>query len=346
MSSGDQTLWNPRLIPVNGSAGYSNPGDFTVINGMLYFVGKHQSASNDNQIIFLNTAGTINFITDVADVVSSGTEIVPFTEGSTEYLFFRGFNATVRNELFRTNNIGFPASNTKNLIDLNPGTAEGYASWLTLMNGMLYFSATDGTYGRELWSYDGTASPTKNVNVVRHTDIKSTGDSSPQYLTVYDDKLYFSAEDNSNDTELYCWDGTTLTKITSGTHSFGSIPVFLKVINDTLYFTAWDDDDKRRLWSYNGIGSPEAIIFPGEAVMTASSPPIEHNGNIYVEAYDSVHGTELWCYNGAEAYLAADINEGAGNGLNSSDMASYNGKLYFAADDGYYGEELYAYWVK
>ena len=348
MASGDQTLWNPRLIPVNGTSDYSNPNSLTVANNYLYFVGDSSSASNDNQLISINSSNVITVVTDVADVVySSGTEIVPFTEGSSQYIFFRGFNTTVRNELFRTNNYYPPSGNTANVIDLYPGANDGYAAWLTLMDGRLYFSATDGSYGKELWSYDGTASPTAGVNVVRHTDINTGANpSSPQYLTVYDGKLYFSADDSAYDTELYCWDGSDVTKITSGTHSSGSIPVFLKVISGSLYFTAWDDDDKRRLWKYDGTGTPEAIIFPEEATMNASAPLVEHNGDIYFEAYDTIYGVELWCYDGNEAYRAADINAGTGNGLSSSDMASYNGSLYFAADDGYYGEEIWVYRVK
>ena len=346
MVSGDQTLWNPRLIPVNGTAGYSNPSDLSVINNLLYFVGDQQSATYTNQLCSLSTSRLVTLVTDVDLAVTSGTELVPFTVGSTGDIFFRGFNTTVRNELFRTNHISLPGSNTANVIDLNPGTAEGYASWLTLMNGKLYFSATDGVNGTEIWAYDGTAAPTAGVNVNRLTDINSSGDSLPQYLTAYKNKIYFAANDSGNNTELYSVDDSGVEKITSGTHSFGSIPVFLKVINDTLYFTAWDNSDKRRLWSYSGSGSPQAIVFPDEAQMTASSALCEHDGNVYAEANDAVHGTELWCYDGTTSRLVADINAGTGNGLSGVSMASYNGRLYFSANDGSYGEELWVYYVK
>ena len=67
------------------------------------------------------------------------------------------------------------------------------------MNGVLYFSATDGTNGRELWKSDGTAAGTARV-----ADIDSgAGSSYPSNLTNVNGVLYFRANDGTRGTELW-----------------------------------------------------------------------------------------------------------------------------------------------
>jgi len=54
--------------------------------------------------------------------------------------------------------------------------------------GKIYFAATDGVNGYELWTFDGlSASP------ALEQDINPTGDESPAFLTVFRDELYFLA---------------------------------------------------------------------------------------------------------------------------------------------------------
>ena len=87
--------------------------------------------------------------------------------------------------------------------DLNPGTDSGSPQNLVVVHGSLYFSATDGTNGVELWKTDGTAAGTVMVK-----NINSTGDSSPANLTALNNILYFTANDGTNGIELWKSDGT------------------------------------------------------------------------------------------------------------------------------------------
>ena len=77
-----------------------------------------------------------------------------------------------------------------------PGANSANPGNLCLYNAALYFSATDGTTGTEMYKYDGT-------NFTRVTDINpGSGNSSPSGLTVYNGTLYFAAADATSDKEL------------------------------------------------------------------------------------------------------------------------------------------------
>ena len=74
-----------------------------------------------------------------------------------------------------------------------------------LVGDTLYFGATDGSSGHELWAHD-----TSNASTWRVADINSgTGSSNPGYLHgdhLVGDTLYFSATDGSSGYELWAHD--------------------------------------------------------------------------------------------------------------------------------------------
>jgi ELWxxDGT repeat protein len=84
--------------------------------------------------------------------------------------------------------------------------AVSLVSGLTVFNNGLYFSASDGVAGIELWKSDGTPGGT-----VRVKDINSTSpgaNSSPMAFTVLNNALLFSADDGVTGRELWRTDGS------------------------------------------------------------------------------------------------------------------------------------------
>jgi len=78
----------------------------------------------------------------------------------------------------------------------------------------LYFSATNGTDGQELWMYDGaTATMLKDIN--------TTGDSTPDNFILLNGMVYFTANDGT-DTKLWITDGTSEGTNTVASQSWGS----------------------------------------------------------------------------------------------------------------------------
>jgi ELWxxDGT repeat protein len=72
-----------------------------------------------------------------------------------------------------------------------------------LVGDTLYFSATDGSSGTELWAHD-----TSNASTWQVADISSISGSNPgEYMAkLVGDTLYFDAYDGSSGTELWAMD--------------------------------------------------------------------------------------------------------------------------------------------
>ena len=72
------------------------------------------------------------------------------------------------------------------------------------MGGAVYFAASDGVAGRELWRSDGTAAGT-----VRVADVNpGPPDADPRELSVANGLLFFTAVDPRYGRELFVSDGT------------------------------------------------------------------------------------------------------------------------------------------
>lgn len=125
--------------------------------------------------------------------------------------------------------------------------ANGYA----IYKGVMYYCATDGIHGKELWRTDGTPAGTFMVK-----DINEGGKfSSPGLFTVCKGKLFFKAiQYDSLAQQLFVSDGTELgTKMISPVQppAFAPLSKTSSIIayNDTLYFQAEYDNNGLELWS-------------------------------------------------------------------------------------------------
>ena len=179
-----------------------------------------------------------------------------------------------------------------------------------------------------------------------HTQSQSSS-SNPSDFIVYNNMLFFSAEENTKGRELWVSDGTT-----SGTVLFKDInegpddssPSGLTVFNGKLYFQADDGVNGAELWESDGTVAGTVLFKDISAEAGGAAPAwlTVFNGKLYFQADDGVNGAELWESSGisTETKMVTDINSGIGSSAPAW-LTIFNGKLYFQADDGVNGVELW-----
>jgi ELWxxDGT repeat protein len=203
---------------------------------------------------------------------------------------------------------------------------------------------TDRQYSLEI----GLTAPVV-VTTERVADINpGAADSSPAYLTVFGNALYFSATGNDNaGAELWKYDAATNTPsrvndVLPG--ATGSNPAFLTEYNGALYFSANGDNEGIELWRFNGTDVGRLTDINAGAGNASPAYMTVFNGRLYFSASSSDgSGVELWQTDGNTVGRVADIYSGDGSS-NPAYLEVYNGALYFSAasNDGF-GTELWKY---
>jgi len=220
--------------------------------------------------------------------------------------------------------------------DILAGAGSSIPQNLVSVNGILFFSASDGTNGEELWKSDGTAAGTVLVKDIG----PGPGSSNPSHLTVVNGTLFFRADDGTNGEELWKSDGTTagtvlVKDIYPGTR--GSDPFELSDVNGTLFFSADDGTNSVELWKSDGTVAGTILvkdIYPG-ADRSFPSSLTSVNGAVFFSARDGINGIELWKSDGTEAgtVLVANIASGVSSSFPTA-LTNVNGILFFSANDG------------
>ncbi|MGB2090211.1 MAG: ELWxxDGT repeat protein, partial [Candidatus Poseidoniaceae archaeon] len=171
--------------------------------------------------------------------------------------------------------------------------------------------------------------------------------SSPQHLTAVGSTLYFSANDGTNEVELWKSDGTAsgtvlVKDIRSGSSS--SSPQHLTAVGSTIFFAATDGTNGMELWKSDGTASGTVLVKDIYSGGSSSSP--QHltavGSTLYFIANDGTNGDELWKSDGTSSgtVMVKDIYSGSGGGAPSS-LTAIGNTLYFRANDWINGAELW-----
>jgi len=337
-------------IKIGGSG--SSIINITSVNNKIFFRADDGIHGTEVWVSDGTNTGT-NLLKDVH--FGSGDSFIPsYTQGGdminlNDTLLFSALGSSTDGvELWKSDGTD---SGTVMIKDINPGFSFSSPSFMTKVNGTVFFVANTANEGIELWKTDGTTSGTVLVK-----DIYSgTSSSSPTNLININGLLYFSADDGINGKELWKSDGTNTGTIMVKDISPGNASTLLgnmTNLNDTLLFTANDGVQGLELWKSDGTAIGTNIvkdIYPGsQSAFNAIGLPnvylVEVNGAIFFSAYDGTNGLELWKSNGTNSgtIMVKDIFAGNNSSWPSPlSLTNVNNVLFFAANEGINGYELW-----
>lgn len=222
--------------------------------------------------------------------------------------------------------------------DINPGSATGtqIGSLKYIgkeLNGILYFTANDGTNGFELWRSDGNPAGTY---MVKDINTNPGIGSFINFFFLWNNEIYFTADDGISGNELWKTDGTTsgtilVKDIRNGLGSSNPYK-FIDSGNGFFYFEANDGINGQELWKSDGTMSGTILVKDIAAGSSGSSfyGCVNMGGNLYFAANDGVNGVELWKSDGTNSgtFMVKDIAPGSAPS-SPRDLNVFNSELYF-----------------
>ncbi|NOY58813.1 MAG: T9SS type A sorting domain-containing protein [Calditrichaeota bacterium] len=356
-----------------------NYSEFTVFHNKLFFRAAQTNGVGYELWVTDGTAEGSYMVKDIYEGTDSGNPGYLTVKGDTLLFIASSIDSEgVRTgaELWGTNGTTEGTYMVKQIFPgINSGTdIDGFNS-SAVLNGIYYFAAKgpnvsvgDQTIGGlELWRSDGTEEGTYIVVDLTPTYTVPYGEdwSRPYNLTIFKNKLLFSAYRTDVGNELfqydYSLDKTTLLKdifpndgsgTPCGNSSISSYPGDFIVTGGFLFFFACDGIHGRELWVTDGTEKGTNMVIdmtPGENGTTITEQTV-FNGMLYFvyDDGDEKHGRELWRTNGTAegTILLKDIATGVDEferALSSDpkELTVVNNLMYFSAWSPEYGRELW-----
>merc|ERR1711871_58685 len=179
--------------------------------------------------------------------------------------------------------------------DIRPGKGSSSPNHFVCLNNVLLFAATTDNEGRELWRAAWTdLTDSTTLVVTRVADVhQGAGSSSPVYLAVLHNRVYFSADDGRVGRELWKTDGTASgTRLVADARlgSLGSSPRYLTPLDNRLFYVARtpdpaDEVDRTieapvatRLWATDGTRANTKPVFEENNYMDLDRRSLDEGG--------------------------------------------------------------------
>lgn len=327
---------------LNSGGDGSFSSSFTSFEGATYFLG---SSSGSNSDLWKLEDGVVDVIPAFGSEKSF--ELDPLEE-ITVYNDRLVFSMNSGGFDYGTEVYGYTGSGPINLLkNINPGVGGSFTEGYIKMGGNLYFSAITNSAGEELWVYkqsDNTFSMVADIYPGAMNGLSEAASSTTSRFVVFNDKLYFSARNETDGYQLFEYDGVNPPVQHVVNPEGDSYPGNFYVLNDNLFFRGRDSEGNQHLYKFDGVNPPAVfsdVLIPNGRYFNGKVMFVHNNG---------VTGDELWQFDGiTPPSLVADINPGEAGSLSFTTFLVNNrykvihNTFYFPADDGLHGIELWQY---
>jgi len=350
LASGASLVLDINALPLG-----ADPASFTVVGTVAYFAAGDATHGRE----LWRTDGTAAGTSLVADIEPGGAGSDPdgLTAVGTQ-LFFAATRAGDR-ELWVTDGTSAGTRLVRNIKTVDPGAFgepdfSSRPEHLAAFGGRVWFSADDGTHGRELWVSDGTAAGTA---LVRDLDPRGTGtqarpdSGAPLELTPFQGRLFFTGVSSDQDSigrVLWSTDGTepgtvVVSQISAGK---GGEPGDLAVSGGRLFFAASGFPGTREVWTSDGTGPGTTFLATVRAQsldpLNAIYDIVPFAGGVVFSGDDGSSGHEPWFSDGTTAGTRPLADIAATGGSDPSRAVIVGSRAFFAASNAALGRELWS----
>lgn len=316
-TASDSTINNNTAAVSNATFGAGNLNNALTFNGTTSKVTAPDNAANS-----LSQRNTIEAWTKFNSSFSAGshTQRQNIVDKGDYSLYFDNTNGKLSYEL-SDNNPGDWSQNGGGWID---GSSDSWESETysavessAVYNGELYVSTGKGFYsssygtGKEVWKWNGTSWQKIGGNGLNGSNWAYSYDMHVHSLVVYDNKLIAGLSDNSGGFDVWAYNGSLWTDITS--IGFSAYGCELGVVNNVLYAGGYRSNSAGDIWQYSGSGTSWTQI-AGDSLKGGWSST-EYSSIAFMGSYQSqlVAGTgnfrgigdyaenfdgDVWLYNG------------------------------------------------
>ena len=193
---------------------------------------------------------------------------------------------------------------------------------------------------------DQAETETEVREYLRNWDIDpgSSSSNAPDEPVVFNGVLYFAADDGTNGSELWKYDGVNPPSLADDilAGSAGSYPSDFTVYDGKLYFEADDGVDGDELWVFDGTTASQVADINAGSGDSYPSDLTVYDGKLYFEADDGYFGDELWAFDGSSVNLVSgDLNLSVEDDLGA--IGYTDEYLAVDAETAGFGEELWIY---
>jgi ELWxxDGT repeat protein len=175
---------------------------------------------------------------------------------------------------------------------------------MTVLGRRVFFTASDGEHGFELWVSDGTEGGTGMLADVDRRASRHRNRSGPASLTAAGDRLFFVADDGIHGRELWVSDGTAdgttmVHEIAPGRRS--ARVEQLAAFGDRVVFSATDGTHGKEPWSSDGTSDGTVRLADIADGDRSSLPyqPVVIGDRVVFTAHDADKQAELWITDGS-----------------------------------------------